>query len=65
MNQFTISLEELIFCFYSEGFFEQGMSLKQAYFPEVEDEQLDFYLKRPAVRFWRRMLLNIGIINTG
>ncbi|MFJ9291526.1 hypothetical protein [Bacillus halotolerans] len=42
MNQFTISLEELIFCFYSEGFFEQGMSLKQAYFPEIEDEQLGF-----------------------
>ncbi|MEG7283505.1 hypothetical protein [Bacillus sp. 0909A] len=42
MNQFTISLEELIFCFYSEGFFEQGMSLKQAYFPDIEDEQLGF-----------------------
>lgn len=25
---------------YSEGFFEQGMALKQAYFPEIEDEQL-------------------------
>ncbi|MCY9375339.1 hypothetical protein MOF34_09370 [Bacillus sp. T17B1] len=40
MKQFTISIEELLFCFYSEGFFEQGMALKQAYFPEIEDEQL-------------------------
>ncbi|MCY8507770.1 hypothetical protein MOD06_19905, partial [Bacillus atrophaeus] len=26
MNQLRISIEELIFCFYSEGFFEQGMA---------------------------------------
>ncbi|MCY8826385.1 hypothetical protein [Bacillus atrophaeus] len=42
MNQLRISIEELIFCFYSEGFFEQGMAMKQNYFPDMEDEQLGF-----------------------
>ncbi|MEK5311887.1 MULTISPECIES: hypothetical protein [Bacillus] len=42
MDQLSISIEELIFSFYSEGYFEQGMSLKEAYYPDVEDERLGF-----------------------
>ncbi|MFS0653905.1 hypothetical protein [Bacillus sp. 179-C3.3 HS] len=42
MNQLSLSIEELIFSFYSEGYFEQGMSLKEAYYPELEDERLGF-----------------------
>ncbi|MEI4789704.1 hypothetical protein WAX46_05025 [Bacillus sp. FJAT-53060] len=42
MDQLRLSIEELIFSFYSEGYFEQGMSLKEAYYPEVEDERLGF-----------------------
>ncbi len=37
-----LSIEELMFCFYSEGLFEQGLGLKQNYFPEMTDEQQDF-----------------------
>ncbi|MGE6630530.1 hypothetical protein [Bacillus sp. NPDC077027] len=42
MNQLNLSIEELIFSLYSEGYFEQGMSLKEAYFPDLEDEKLGF-----------------------
>ncbi|MEC1259066.1 hypothetical protein P9D34_01150 [Bacillus swezeyi] len=42
MDTLKLSIEELIFCFYSEGLFEQGMSLKQAYFPDMTEEQLEF-----------------------
>ncbi|MPQ23633.1 hypothetical protein [Bacillus paralicheniformis] len=42
MDTLKVSIEELIFCFYSEGLFEQGMSLKQAYFPDMTEEQLEF-----------------------
>ncbi|WP_110926232.1 hypothetical protein [Bacillus massiliglaciei] len=42
MESVNLSLEELIFCFYSEGLFEQGLGLKQMYFPEMPDEQLEF-----------------------
>ncbi|NPC94633.1 hypothetical protein HOO54_20985 [Bacillus sp. WMMC1349] len=41
MKTLKLSIEELIFCFYSEGLFEQGMSLKQAYFPEMTEKQLE------------------------
>ncbi|MGX9290804.1 hypothetical protein ACSLGF_06180 [Bacillus sp. A015] len=42
MDQLSLSIEELIFSFYSEGYFEQGMSLKEAYYPDAEDERLGF-----------------------
>ncbi|OLP66971.1 hypothetical protein BACPU_03300 [Bacillus pumilus] len=42
MDQLSLSIEELIFSFYSEGYFEQGMSLKEAYYPALEDERLGF-----------------------
>ncbi|MDA1476854.1 hypothetical protein [Bacillus changyiensis] len=41
MKTLKLSIEELIFCFYSEGLFEQGISLKQAYFPEMTEDQLE------------------------
>ncbi|WP_047152102.1 hypothetical protein [Aneurinibacillus tyrosinisolvens] len=37
----TLSIEELVYCFYSEGLFEQGAAAKQAYFEGLSDEQMD------------------------
>jgi hypothetical protein len=37
----TLSVEELIYCFYSEGLFEQGLGLKQVYFQDLSDEQMN------------------------
>ncbi|MBP3038698.1 hypothetical protein J9303_04160 [Bacillaceae bacterium Marseille-Q3522] len=45
MKTIHLSIEEVIFCFYSEGLFEQGQGLKQTYFPELTDEQLEFMLQ--------------------
>jgi hypothetical protein len=45
MNQLSLSIEELIYCFYSEGFFEQGNALKQVYFGELDDEKMDLLLQ--------------------
>lgn len=41
MEKIRLGVEELIFCLYSEGQFEQGMFLKQSYFPNLTDEQLE------------------------
>ncbi|MBB3110993.1 hypothetical protein FHS18_003061 [Paenibacillus phyllosphaerae] len=41
----TLSLEELIYAFYSEGLFEQGNALKATYFQELSDEQMDLLLQ--------------------
>lgn len=45
MNHFSLSIEELIYCFYSEGFFEQGNALKQVYFGDLDDEKMDLVLQ--------------------
>ncbi|WP_052352848.1 hypothetical protein [Neobacillus dielmonensis] len=45
MNQLSLSIEELIYCFYSEGFFEQGNALKQVYFGDLDDEKMDLLLQ--------------------
>jgi hypothetical protein len=45
METIKLSIEELIFSFYSEGFFEQGMSIKEMYFPEMKDEELKILLE--------------------
>ncbi|MGD6796116.1 hypothetical protein [Metabacillus indicus] len=45
MNTVKLSLEELIFSFYSEGLYEQGIGLKQTYFPEMNDEYFTFMLE--------------------
>jgi hypothetical protein len=42
MNKISLSIEELIFCFYSEGMFEQGLEMKKHFFPEMDDNQLEF-----------------------
>jgi hypothetical protein len=42
MNEIKLSVEELIFCFYSEGLFEQGIELKMHYYPEMTDKELEF-----------------------
>ncbi|WP_449538916.1 hypothetical protein [Ferdinandcohnia sp. Marseille-Q9671] len=41
MERISLSIEELIYCFYSEGYFEQGNALKQVYFGELEDDKMD------------------------
>ncbi|MBM7618452.1 hypothetical protein JOC95_000294 [Bacillus tianshenii] len=45
MKTISLSIEELIYSFYSEGLFEQGNSLKQMYFDEITDEQMDLLLQ--------------------
>lgn len=64
MDQLSLSIEELIFSFYSEGYFEQGMSLKEAYYPEVEDERLGFYLKLRAALCLQKVYWNFETDNT-
>lgn len=45
MKTISLSIEELIYSFYSEGLFEQGNSLKQVYFNEISDENMDLLLQ--------------------
>lgn len=45
MNSIQLSIEELIFSFYSEGLYEQGMGLKDTYFPNLKEEDLKFMLE--------------------
>lgn len=45
MNNISLSIEELIYCFYSEGYFEHGNALKQVYFGELDDEKMDLLLQ--------------------
>lgn len=45
MNTIQLSIEELIFSFYSEGLFEQGMSIKEAYFPTLQESELKLMLE--------------------
>lgn len=45
MNSIQLSIEELIFSFYSEGLYEQGMGLKDTYFPNLTEEDLKFMLE--------------------
>ncbi|CAM3716644.1 hypothetical protein [Mesobacillus thioparans] len=45
MNKITLSIEELIYCFYNEGYFEHGNALKQVYFGELDDEKMDLLLQ--------------------
>ncbi|MCC3357866.1 hypothetical protein [Bacillus sp. REN16] len=45
MEQISLSIEELIYCFYSEGYFEQGNALKQVYFGELDDDKMDLLLQ--------------------
>jgi hypothetical protein len=45
MNTIQLSIEELLFSFYSEGLFEQGMSIKEAYFLTLQDAELKLMLE--------------------
>ncbi|MGX2958163.1 hypothetical protein JNUCC23_02615 [Peribacillus sp. JNUCC 23] len=45
MNTVQLSIEELIFSFYSEGLYEQGISIKEAYFPAMNDSELKLMLE--------------------
>lgn len=45
MDTISLSIEELIYSFYSEGLFEQGNGLKQVYLQEATEEQLDMLLQ--------------------
>ncbi|MEH7571836.1 hypothetical protein V7176_09495, partial [Cytobacillus firmus] len=48
MNTIQLSIEELIFSFYSEGLYEQGISLKETYFPALQDSELKLMLEFAA-----------------
>lgn len=45
MEKFSLSVEEVIFCFYSEGYFEQGNAIRQVYFGDLSDEKLELMLE--------------------
>ncbi|WP_079508673.1 hypothetical protein [Mesobacillus jeotgali] len=45
MNKISLSIEELIYCFYNEGYFEHGNALKQVYFGDLNDEKMDLLLQ--------------------
>lgn len=45
MKTIQLSIEELIFSFYSEGLYEQGISIKEAYFPAMNDSELKLMLE--------------------
>ncbi|APH03507.1 hypothetical protein [Bacillus weihaiensis] len=45
MKTIHLSIDELLFSFYSEGFFEQGISIKEAYFPSLQDSELKLMLE--------------------
>ncbi|MCM3598271.1 hypothetical protein M4D55_21155 [Metabacillus idriensis] len=45
MNTIKLSIEELIFSFYSEGLYEQGISLKEAFFSDINDSELQMMLE--------------------
>jgi len=48
MDTIQLSIEELIFSFYSEGLYEQGISIKEAYFPNLQDSELKLMLEFAA-----------------
>ncbi|MBA4536870.1 hypothetical protein H1Z61_06875 [Bacillus aquiflavi] len=48
MDTIQLSIEELIFSFYSEGLYEQGISIKETYFPKLQDSELKLMLEFAA-----------------
>ncbi|MGX1195394.1 hypothetical protein [Metabacillus sp. SLBN-84] len=48
MTTIKLSVEELIFAFYSEGYYEQGMSIKDMYFPDMTEAELRQLLESSA-----------------
>lgn len=58
MDRISLSIEELIYCFYSEGYFEQGSALKQVYFGEIEDEKMDLLLQITCRSLLAKKLVN-------
>jgi hypothetical protein len=58
MEQISLSIEELIYCFYSEGYFEQGSALKQVYFGELDDEKMDLLLQISCRSLLAKKLVN-------
>lgn len=58
MIKISLSIEELIYCFYSEGYFEQGSALKQVYFGELEDEKMDLLLQITCRSLLAKKLVN-------
>ncbi|RBP87382.1 hypothetical protein DFO70_12039 [Cytobacillus firmus] len=48
MTNIQLSIEELIFAFYSEGLYEEGISMKETYFPSLQDSELKLMLEFAA-----------------
>ncbi|WP_436374536.1 hypothetical protein [Cytobacillus sp. BC1816] len=48
MSTIQLSIEELIFAFYSEGLYEEGISMKETYFPSLQDSELKLLLEFAA-----------------
>ncbi|AZB44578.1 hypothetical protein CEF21_21085 [Bacillus sp. FJAT-42376] len=58
MKTIKLSIDELLFCLYSEGDFEQGLNFKNIYFPNIEDEDFDLMLKVACRSLLAKDLLN-------
>ncbi|MTH54528.1 hypothetical protein GKZ89_14075 [Bacillus mangrovi] len=58
MNTINLSVDELLFCLFSEGDFEQGQNFKNIYFPNLEDEDFDLMLKVTCRSLLAKDLLN-------
>jgi hypothetical protein len=57
MSKISLSIEELIYCFYNEGYFEHGNALKQVYFGDLEDEKMDLLLQTTTRSLLSKSLL--------
>jgi hypothetical protein len=57
MNKISLSIEELIYCFYNEGYFEHGNALKQVYFGDLDDEKMDLLLQTTTRSLLSKSLL--------
>ncbi|CEG25444.1 hypothetical protein [Bacillus sp. B-jedd] len=58
MDKIFLSIDELIYCFYSEGLFEQGSALKQVYFGDLDDEKMDLLLQITCRSLLAKKLVN-------
>ena len=45
MDKIVLSIDEMIYCLYTAGYFEQGNALREVVFPDLKDEQFQQLLQ--------------------
>lgn len=58
MKEVALSIDELIYCFYSEGYYEQGNSLRQIFFDDLNEEELQLILQSATRSLLARDLIH-------